>query len=165
MIQRIENFSEDDQKAVLIGLVEAANHDLEDVASASANRAFNLGFAIGILPACVIVVGTFILTRYSWVGSFVMLILMSLALVLTSNVIAAVARTNAMKRLFQESIRPQIQSQTLEFDLTEGQFASICYETLPPGSPLLQFYPPPMSAATEVDARSDNTEVGGEKRS
>ena len=151
MTQMVENPLEDDQKDILIGIAEEANESLEEAASRSANRAFNLGCLVGILPICAIVVGAFALTRFSWVGAFVMLVLMSLGLVLASNVIASIARNNATKKLYTSKIHPQIQNQLHEMNITEEHFTLLCLDTLPAGSALLQFLPPVTRSETETD--------------
>jgi len=121
----------------LVAQIVSWNEQLESVLNTSTNRAFNLGCFIGLFPAFILVLMTYLLAGKSWVGAAVMLVLMSLALILFANVIAGITRQNTMKRFFQEKIYPEIDQMLLRQPVDSSDLTKIATESLPPGSSLL----------------------------
>jgi len=109
-------------------IIDGANH-------ASA-KAFNLGCVVGLLPAALIVLLTFLLTRFSWVGALVMAALMVMALILFANVAAGFAHRNTIKRIAATEIEPELERALSELRLDRSDLIEVAQAALPDGSPL-----------------------------
>ncbi len=84
------------------------NMKLEESVNAATNQAFNLGCALGLLPASLLVIATYFLTGNSWLGAVVMFVMMILGLVLFANMVASISRRNTLKRKYHDELEHQI---------------------------------------------------------
>ena len=117
------------------------NMKLEESVNAATNQAFNLGCALGLLPATLLVIATYFLTGNSWLGAVVMFVLMVLGLVLFANMVASITRRNTLKRKYHDEIEPQIIKLAAEKHLEKNRIYNIGSTTLPIGSALLELFP------------------------
>lgn len=108
-------------------------------ANRAAAKAFNLGCIVGLLPAALIVLLAFLLTRFSWVGALVMAVLMIMALILFANVAAGFAHRNTLKRVAAEEIEPEIKSALSELRLDRNVLLEAALESLTVNSPLRDY--------------------------
>jgi hypothetical protein len=123
------------------------NDRLVAESSRATTRAFNLGCFVGLLPASIVVLLTFILTNFSWVGAFTMAILMVLGLILFANVAAGYAHTNTSRRIFHQEIKPEIKRTLTRLDFDQGELIKAAKSTLPEDAPLRGYIAPDSAEA------------------
>lgn len=117
------------------------NGRLEETVNAATNRAFNLGCAVGLIPAAVIIITTYFLTNNSLLGSVIMFVFMVLGLVLFANMVASITRRNTLKRNYHEDIEPQLIKLAAENNLELTHIYAVGALTLPEGSGLSELFP------------------------
>jgi hypothetical protein len=110
------------EKESMALLISSLNDELEASANESANRAFNLGCVVGVLPIVILVILTYFLTNHSWVGAVVMFILLMLGLILFANLVAGISRQNTIKRVYREKIDPNIEIALNEYQVDRHMF-------------------------------------------
>ena len=123
------------QERILAALVEMSEN-MEETAQSATNRAFNLGCAVGLLPAILMIIGTYFIAGKSWLGVVVMIVLMLLGLVLFANLAASISRRNTLMRVFRQDIQPQIATLADKWMLDVERIRMIGIENLHEGSPL-----------------------------
>jgi hypothetical protein len=141
-----------EQESALVDLAITLNDKLEYPVAASANRAFNLGCSVGLLPVAIIVGATLLLARGNWVAAVIIAILSLLGLVLFANLVALITRNNVLKRTYHEQILAELESSLEEHKLSRTDFDRVAAATLPPGAGLRYFI------------NTDNQEVQGEAK-
>lgn len=137
-----------EQQAELASVARAANEKLLDAGQVGTNYAFNLGCYIGLLPVGILTIGVFLVSKGSWAAAGITLLITILVVIALANTAAFIAGRNALQRTFIERLSQDIEGKLAEIlpDLGMGtsraMFWQIASETLPAGSPLLQFAPP-----------------------
>ena len=140
----------------IASLVEAWNETLESAGRASANTAFNLGFLIGLIPAVIIVIVAFI--GAEWIAAFLTSILMVLALILFSNLVAYIAKSKAIERTFQNIVSIEIKEYCDLNKLTLVEFNNLANQILPGGSAMLSYTIEAIQEEPDTADKLDQTE-------
>jgi hypothetical protein len=109
---------------------------LEEAGQISANRAFNLGCWIGLVPAGVLITLIFFLSEGSWVVTLVSAVMIMISLIALANLAAFLAKSRSMNRRYDDQIKPQIGIKLEEFELTDDEFNQIMIDMLPKDSAL-----------------------------
>lgn len=118
----------------LAAFIDETNQRLEDETMENANRAFNLGCMVGLLPAGLVVLLSYFLTKGSWIPVGITAVLMFIALMLFTNLAAYTARNRTMERVYEEQIAPTIEVKLSEYQVNEDEFSQIADEVLPAGA-------------------------------
>lgn len=150
---QISSLTETEQQE-LAAFIEESNKRLEDETMENANRAFNLGCMIGLVPAGLVVLLSFYLTKGSWIPVGITAVLMFIALMLFTNFAAYTARNRTMERVYEEQIAPTIEPKLSEFKIEEEEFSQIADDVLPAGAMLrnyLSIEPTEIDPDDEID--------------
>jgi len=123
----------------LIEFITEINEKLDEEAMVNANRAFNLGCMISILPAGLIILIAFFVSKGSWIPVTLTAVLMFIALLLIANMLAYTARNRTLDRVFREDIEPKIEQKLNETDISKENFTLIADELLPEESNLRKY--------------------------
>lgn len=123
----------------LPALLVEAEEKLQEAAQDSASRAFNLGFAVGLLPAALFTIATFILSKFSLIATGLIAAMMLLGLLAFSNLSAYISRNNTVKRIFLDEIRPEIEREADRLELSDESLAGLAHDKLPAGAILREF--------------------------
>jgi hypothetical protein len=129
----------DDLDTEVSSAILSLNERLETEVNNATNRAFNLGCFVGLIPTSLLVILTYFVTGYSWVGAIVILILMILGLILFANVTASIARRNTLKRVYHQEVEPEISEIIIANRIDQITFQNTARENLPAGALLRQF--------------------------
>ena len=148
-----------EQNEALAGLVDRSNETLVEAGQSSATHAFNLGCSLSLLPAAILVILAFILTRGSWVFGFISILLALLAIVGVANLVASTAKEKAIQRIYQEKIAPEIEQKLSELNMDQDRFGLWVSNNLPDGAILRSYVTlPPEPEAEELAESSSNQE-------
>jgi len=131
-----------EQALALAELAENANEKLESAGQGGANRAFNLGCTLTLVPAAILVGLVFLLSRGNWVMAAVVAFLAGMTTLILANYAAYQARNSAILRTYQRDIHPEIERTLNRLDLPRPSFDRIAYQRLPNGAALLAHLPP-----------------------
>ena len=132
----LEEPQNSDISASVAEMILGLNETLEEQTITNANTAFNRGCLLGLIPAGVIVLLSYIFTGGSWLAAVLISILMFIGLMLTANLAAHTARESTLARVYQEQIEPQINEIAEKYDLTSAELWELSDEILPAGAPL-----------------------------
>lgn len=128
-----------EQQAELARLALDANSQLESAASEAAARGFNLGCFTGLLPGALMVLVMLFVSGWSFIGAALGLALTLTSMVAFASLAASVTRRNTVRRLYQETIQPDLTAALERAGASRPQFERVAFETLPPAAPLLAF--------------------------
>jgi hypothetical protein len=142
-----------EQNDFLTTLAIKASEDLESSGASVTNRAFNQGCFVGLLPAGLFLLLTYLLTRGSLAGTAISCVLMLLALVIFANLAASIARHNTSRRIYQERVQAEIDGALAEQGLSRAQFDAAALECLPREASLRDFLTPPAPENTSLAGR------------
>jgi len=112
---------------------------LEESGRLSANRAFNLGCWLGLVPAAVLTGIIFLISEESWVVTIVSAVMIVISLVALANLAAYIAKNRAIKRTYFEEINPRIEEEITRINISEAEFCEVAEGILPPDSLTIQF--------------------------
>jgi len=112
---------------------------LEESGRLSANRAFNLGCWLGLVPAAVLTGIIFLFSEGSWVVTIVSAVMIVISLVALANLAAYIAKKRAIKRTYFEEINPRIEEEITRINISEAEFCEVAEGILPPDSLTIQF--------------------------
>lgn len=143
-----------EQNEALAALVDRSDQVLVEAGQNSATRGFNLGCSVSLLPAAILVIIAFILTRGSWVFGFVSILLALLAVVGVANLVASIAKEKAMQRTFNEQIAPEIEQKLSEMQMDQDRFGLWVRKNLPYSAVLRSFVVLPPEPEAEAIAES-----------
>lgn len=132
-------------------LAETANEELEGLVNEAVNRAFNLGCFVGLVPAALFALVTFLVTGPSVTGAAIALLLAVLGLVAFANLAATITRRNAMPRRYRADILPNVEAALKQYGYTMAEFQQAVHQTLPQTSLLARM----MALNNSVEERSD----------
>lgn len=141
-------FSSEENEA-LTTLVNKSEQDLLEVGQSSATRAFNLGCSVSLLPAAILVILAFFLTRGSWVFGLISVLLALLAMVGVANLVASTAKEKATRRRFDEKVSLEIKQKLLELQMDHERFDLWVSKNLPDGAILRNYIALPPNPETE----------------
>jgi hypothetical protein len=150
---RASSLTENEQQD-LATFIDETNQRLEDETMENANRAFNLGCMVGLLPAGLVVLLSYFLTKGSWIPVGITAVLMFIALMLFTNLAAYTARNRTMERVYEEKIAPTIDVKLSEYQVEEDEFSQIADDALPAGAMLrnyLTIKPTKFESDDEID--------------
>lgn len=149
-------FSPEEHEA-LAALVTKSDQALVEAGQSSATHAFNLGCSLSLLPAAILVILAFLLTRGSWVFGFVSILLALLAVVGVANLVASTAKQKAVQRTFNEKIAPEIEQKLSEMQIEPERFGLWVSKNLADGAILRDYVTQPAGPETEslVESISD----------
>lgn len=129
-------------------LLEKSELRLDEAGKTNATHAFNLGCMIGLIPAGIIVIIALIATR-SWLASVLTALLMIVALIGLANLLALIARSNAMERVYKDEVGPDIKNNLLMNDIPETEFNKYAWQHVSPTSNIYIFLPKPPEDPSE----------------
>jgi hypothetical protein len=109
---------------------------LEEAGQISANRAFNLGCWLGLVPAGMLTLLIFFLSEGSWIVTLVSAVMILISLIALANLAAYFAKSKSMSRRYDDRIKAQVAKILEEFELTGDEFNQIMVDTLPGDSVL-----------------------------
>jgi hypothetical protein len=133
-------------------LLQTCEQKLDEAGKNSATQAFNLGCTAGFIPAGIIVLITFIVTK-SWLAVMITAILMLLALVGFANLAALLARSKTVERVYETDVAPEIARTLQEQKISEQDFDQYVWRNLPVTAYIRQFRPKPFQAAQTSSKR------------
>jgi hypothetical protein len=141
-----------DKVEIINQLLQNSEEQLGETGKISATQAFNLGCSIGIIPAGFIILVTFIATR-SWFAALVSTVLMFVALISCANLVALIARSKSMERVYRDAIQPNIQSTLKQENISEADLTKYMWENVPITANLYHFFPKPPVIESSPDKR------------
>lgn len=146
-----------EQNEALTALADRSDQVLVEAGQNSATRGFNLGCSVSLLPATILVVLAFILTRGSWVFGFVSILLALVAVAGVANLVASTAKEKAIQRTYNEKIAPEIELKLNELQMDQDRFGLWVSRNLPEGAVLRNYVtlPPEPDAEALIGASSD----------
>lgn len=112
---------------------------LEESGRLSANRAFNLGCWLGLVPAAVLTGIIFLLSEGSWVVTIVSAVMIVISLIALANLAAYIAKNRAIKRTYFEEINPRIEEEITRINISEAELCEVAEGILPPDSLTTQY--------------------------
>jgi hypothetical protein len=145
----------DDQDKIISAIIDTAEEKLDEAGKESATRAFNAGCTTGLIPGIIIVVIAYFLTK-TWLAAIITGILMGMALVGYANLVALIARSKAMDRVYKSDIQPGIDQSLQEAEISQDEFNQFCLENLPETANLYQYLPKHGTAAENRKSRFSN---------
>ena len=145
-----------EQNNALAALVDKSDQVLVEAGQSSATRGFNLGCSVSLLPAAILVILAFIMTRGSWVFGFVAIILALLAIIGVANLVASTAKEKAMQRTYNEQIAPEIEQKLSDLQMDEDRFGFWVSKNLADGAILRSYIKLPPEP--EPDAPLESSE-------
>lgn len=137
----------EEERQSLERLALEANQKLEEAGQNGASQAFNLGCTVTALPAAILVLLVFVLTRGNWVAAAVTLVLAMTAILGFANYAAYTARAKTMERTFQGTLSPEITRTLKTMDLPPARFDQAADAALPEDAVLRKFLNLPPAAA------------------
>jgi len=143
-----------EQNEALAALADKSDQVLVEAGQSSATRGFNLGCSVSLLPAAILVILAFILTRGSWVFGFVSIILALLAIIGIANLVASTAKEKAMQRTYHEQIAPEIVQKLNELQMDEDRFGLWVSKNLADGAILRSYVKLPPEPETDAPLES-----------
>jgi hypothetical protein len=138
------------------GLESLAMEMDKHLSSASASfgeQAFGVGCSVSVVPLGIVLLLAYILGARNWI---------SLGLVALGGLILAVAfaafvayraRSNALQRIYQAEVAPQIEQYLAEHRLERTQFAQQVAALLPESAPLRRAWPKSNQPQIQADKR------------
>jgi hypothetical protein len=146
-----------EQNEALTALADRSDQALVESGQNSATRGFNLGCSLSLLPAAILVILAFILTRGSWVFGFVSILLALVAVAGVANLVASTAKEKAMQRTYNEKIAPEIELKLSELQMDQDRFGLWVSKNMPDGAVLRNYVtlPPELEVETLTGSNSD----------
>jgi len=143
------------QRESLLQLVDILDEELRAAGAGSAENAFGLGCGIGLLPVALVLVLMLLSRRINFVLAILLAVILFIALVGVSTLLAYQARKNAILRRYQQDIEPRITLFCTQQQLTRLQFDTLAASGLPEGAPLQDFLTPLVRANNDEDDALD----------
>lgn len=125
----------------LAGLAESANEKLETAVIEATNQAFNLGCLVGLAPATIFAIITFIVAGFNVIGAAIAVVLAVIGLIAFANLAAMITRRNTMRQKYIREILPEIELILRQQGFTPEEFEAAARRTLPPAAMLVEFLP------------------------
>lgn len=135
----MSNPADDASEFNLVGLADRANETLETAVNEAAHQAFNLGCLIGLLPALLFAFITFLITGFSIIGAFVVVVLSITGTIAFANLAAMVTRRNTLKRVYRDIVEPEINRSLHRAGIARLQFDEAASLYLAPTALLAEF--------------------------
>jgi uncharacterized membrane protein YkvI len=123
----------------LLDFVHAVEASLTTAGTERAAQAFNLGCSI-TLPLAAIITGLVLwLSNFNWIEGVVAAVLSILLVIGFCNLVAMLARRNAIKKTYQERMTVEIDTFLRQRNLTRADFNAAAQATLPENAVLRTF--------------------------
>lgn len=132
------------------GLVESLNERLRSSGAGGAESAFGLGCGIGLLPVVGITLLLWIFGVVNLILGMMMLVVGLLALAGLSIMLANLARSNAVKRVYWAEVEPEIVQYLSQQRLSRQDFDTAACRELPVDAPLQRFLHPAVPEDAEA---------------
>lgn len=133
----------------LADLALQANTRLEEAAKQSSDQAFNLGCSIAAIPALILVGLVFIVTGANWAAAMIAAILALVITLVLSLAAANRAKTNTLRRRFDEQVEPEIGATLVRLDRRQEEFNRQAGRVLPSEAALRRFLDIPIEPDEE----------------
>lgn len=146
------NWISDDQERIISAIIDTAEEQITDAGKESATRGFNVGCTTGFIPAIIIVIIAYIVTK-TWLAAIITGILMVMALIGYANLVALIARSKAMDRVFITEVKPGIDKTLLETGISQDEFNRFAIENLSNSASLYQYLPKSENATGKQKAK------------
>lgn len=125
------------------------NEELRASGSGSAEQAFSVGCAVGIIPVGLIVFVLYIAGVVSLILALFLALLGIVVLVAVVALLASQARDRATQRVYDEQVEPRIEAYLSNTGLSRAEFDSLLYNKLSDRAPLRKFL---TSESTAIDS-------------
>jgi len=139
------------QSAELDQFADELNDELREAGSGSAEQAFSIGCAVGIIPVGLVVFGFYMSGVVSLILALFLFLLGMVALAAVVAFLASQARDRATRRVYYERVEPKIETYLSSTGLTRTEFDTILYNKLSDRAPLRAFLTP-APAGTDEDS-------------
>ena len=116
------------------------NENLLEQGRESANKAFNIGCSVGLIPSLMFIIITLILTKGSWIATGLISFMMGLGVLALANLSAYIARSKTYQRIYQTDILPELEHFLETNAADRDTFEEIAIESLPIDSPLVNYF-------------------------
>ena len=130
------------QSAELDQFADELNEELRAAGSVSAEQAFSVGCAVGIIPVGLVVFLLYISGVVKLILALFLVLLGVVALVAVVALIASQARDRATRRVYYESVEPQIEAYLSNTGLNRTEFDTLLFAKLSDRAPLRAFLKP-----------------------
>jgi len=127
----------DNHQQALIDLARTSNEQLEGASQASAYRAFNLGCMLGIVPALIVGLISFITANFSWIAGVMAALIMLIAAMGFAGLAAYLTRARRMQRIFEEQVYPELKQDLAALQVDMPTFLEIATDELPSNAALV----------------------------
>lgn len=128
--------------AELDQFADELNEELREAGSVSAEQAFSVGCAVGIIPVGLIVFLLYIFGVVKLILALFLVLLGIVALVAVVALLASQARDRAVRRVYQESVQPKIEAYLSSTGLSRTEFDTLLFDKLSDRAPLRAFLTP-----------------------
>lgn len=132
-------------------LAESLNEKLREAGSSSAERAFGIGCGAGLLPVLAMILILLLLRVFNVIIGFALLVMAVLVLLGAGMLAASIARTNSMRRVYDNEVEPEISRFGARNKLPRADFDALVYPMLPDGAPLRDFLTIPATISGETE--------------
>ncbi len=140
----------DQQKEEVERFAEGLNQRLAVAGGESAERAFGMGCALGILPTLLIILVLFLFQVINLVLAFILAAMGGLALVGISALMAFRARANTTRRKYEGEIDTEIEAYVQANQLSREQFDTLVSGLLSKDADLQAFLAPHVPEVSEI---------------
>ena len=130
------------QSAELDQFADDLNEELRKAGSGSAEQAFSVGCAVGIIPVGLVVFGFYMSGVVNLILALFLFLLGMVALAAVVAILASQARDRATRRVYYERVEPKIEAYLSSTGLTRTEFDTILYDKLSDRAPLRAFLTP-----------------------
>lgn len=122
----------------IVSFINSIDETLDEKAMINANRAFNTGCLISLVPSIIIIILTYIISGGGWIPAAITATLLMIAVLLFANFAAYTARNRTMERVFKNEVNPNIQNFIKEEGIDQEDFNQLASHNLPRGASLLK---------------------------
>ena len=142
----------EEQAQEFAGVVESLNEKLRSSGAGGAETAFGLGCSIGLIPVVGILLLSWIFGVINLILAMLLLVVSLLALAGVSILLANLARSNTMKRVYRTEVEPEISQYLSKQQISRQEFDTLACQVLPPDAPLQRFLLPVTAEYVESTA-------------
>jgi len=130
------------QPGELDQFTDELNEELRAAGSGSAEQAFSVGCAVGIIPVGLVVFGIYISGVVNLILALFLFLLGMVVLFAVLALLASQARDRASRRVYHESVEPKIEAFLSNTGLSRTEFDTLLFDKLSDRAPLRAFLTP-----------------------
>ena len=130
------------QPAELDQFADELNEELRAAGSVAAEQAFSVGCGVGIIPVGLVVFLLYIAGVVKLILALFLVLLGVVALIAVVALLASQARDRATRRVYHESVEPQIEAYLSNTGLSRKEFDTLLFVKLSDRAPLRAFLTP-----------------------